>query len=388
MPLSRTLKSAGFGVGAHRALGDRAVHQLAQRVVGVGARLQQLGQLDRLRHRGDHPAVLAVGVGDPLHERQERAPGVVAARGLARLALEPAHALGGDRGDEVVLGREAAVDRALADAGARGDLRDRRALALLAEHLRGGRDDALAVADGVGAGARGDGGHACTGTARHAAAAGGDQERGDRGGERDARADQEGVGVAAVGREAAGDDAAGQHGGADLRAERGADRAHERVHAGRLAGLLRRDRLDDQVRHRGEREPDAGRHHEVPDDDLELGAVEERHQQQAGGRDDRAERERHARAEARPEHARERAGDEHHQRAGDHQQARAGGVEPEAVAARRGRLGELRDEDERAEHAEADEHGREVGHRDDRLPQHLDVDQRLGASGAAARPRS
>ena len=73
------------------------------------------------------------------------------------------------------------------------------------------------------------------------------------------------------------------------------------------------------------------------------------------GGDDRAQRERHARAEAGAEHARERAGDEHHQRAGDHQQAGAGGVEPEAVAGRLRRLRELRDEDERAEHAEADE---------------------------------
>ena len=59
------LQVPGLGVGAHRAGGDRAVHQLAQRVVRVGAAPRaSSGQVDALRHREDHPAVAAVGLGD------------------------------------------------------------------------------------------------------------------------------------------------------------------------------------------------------------------------------------------------------------------------------------------------------------------------------------
>ena len=128
--------------------------------------------------------------------------------------------------------------------------------------------------------------------------------------------------------------------------------------------------------------------HAFEDDDLDLRAV--RDGRAAAGRataTSAAERERHLVAEARAEHARERAGDEHHQRAGQHQQAGAGGVEPEAVAGRRRRLGELRDQDERAEHAEADEQRREVRHQHGRLRERLDVGQRLRACAARARPR-
>ena len=55
-----------------------------------------------------------------------------------------------DRGDQVVLGREAAEEGRLADPGAGGDLRGRRLEAALGEDLDRGGDDPLAVARRVG----------------------------------------------------------------------------------------------------------------------------------------------------------------------------------------------------------------------------------------------
>ena len=63
--------------------------------------------------------------------------------------------------------------------------------------------------------------------------------------------------------------------------------------------------------------------------------------------------------------------------AGEHQQARAGRVEPEPVPGRGRRLRELRDQDERAEHPEADEQRREVRHQHGRRDERGDVGQRL-----------
>ena len=206
--------------------------------------------------------------------------------------------------------------------------------------------------------------------------------RGDRG---DARAHEERRGEAVVGRQRApGDRAAGEDRGRDLRADRGADRAHERVEAGRLAGLRRRDRLDDQVRHRRERQADAGRHHERPGDHRELRVVVEREPEQPEAGDRGAARERQLGPEAGAQLARDRAREQHHQGARQQQQPRASGVEPEAEAGRLRQLGELRDQQERAEHAEADEQRRDVRHQHRRLDQRRDVGERL--LGAALDP--
>ena len=97
-----------------------------------------------------------------------------------------------------------------------------------------------------------------------------------------------------------------------------------------------------------------------------------------------AEGERELRAVAPAQPPRQRAGAEHRHRAGQHQQARAGGREREAVARGLRRLRELRDQQEGAEHAEADEQRREVGHRHRRLGQQPHV--RPAARPCAARP--
>src|SRR5205823_3674824 len=80
----------------------------------------------------------------------ERRPRILRGSRRAGLALEPARTLGRHGAHEVVLGGEAAVDRALAHAGPGGDLGDDGVLALLGEDLGGGGDHPRAVADRVG----------------------------------------------------------------------------------------------------------------------------------------------------------------------------------------------------------------------------------------------
>ena len=71
------------------------------------------------------------------------------------------------------------------------------------------------------------------------------------------RHDGEGERVAVLARQAVGDERRRQHAGRNLTTNRTADRSHDRVHPGRDSGLIRPHGLDDQVRHRGERESDA-----------------------------------------------------------------------------------------------------------------------------------
>ena len=88
--------------------------------------------------------------------------------------------------------------------------------------------------------------------------------------------------------------------------------------------------------------------------------------------------ERQARAErgrrAGPAHG---PGDQHHERARQHQQAGAGDRRAEAVAEALGRLRELRDEQERGEHREADQHAGDVRHQHGAAAQHAHVHERL-----------
>ena len=70
--------------------------------------------------------------------------------GLARDRLDLFEDVVEDRADQRLLGREAAVQRAFADAGAAGDLLDPDVEARLGERGSGGVEDAGAVASGVG----------------------------------------------------------------------------------------------------------------------------------------------------------------------------------------------------------------------------------------------
>ena len=110
------------------------------------------------------------------------------------------------------------------------------------------------------------------------------------------------------------------------RAERAADRAHDRVDAGRDADVARVDRVDDEVGHRRERERDADADQHAGDDELDTAVrVRERERCRTRSRcSDRAEHEHRAEAEAVAQAAGERAGEEHRDRARQHEQAGLG----------------------------------------------------------------
>ena len=138
-------------------------------------------------------------------------------------------------------------------------------------------------------------------------------------------------------------------------AERAADRAHDRVHAGGDAGLRLRHGLDDQVRHRGEREADADAEQRAADVDLPALAcarppAARSSTRRCTSRSAAAPASRSARR-ARPPPGRRRAS----------RPSTGAGTAPPRSPSRRsrsrstlGQLHELRDEDERAEHPEAD----------------------------------
>ena len=116
--------------------------------------------------------------------------------------------------------------------------------------------------------------------------------------------------------------------------------------------------------------------------------VRDREQQEADAAHAVPSEQRHLRAHAPGERPGERAGHEHHRGRGQHEQARRGDAGAEAVAGCLRHLHELRHEDERAEHAEADQEAGEVGGPDAAQPQQVDVDERLAARAARSGPRS
>ena len=130
--------------------------------------------------------------------------------------------------------------------------------------------------------------------------------------------------------------------GRDLAPDRTADAAHDRVHAGRHAGLLGRHRLDDEVRHRAEREADPDAHHEHRDVDLPARAVGDREHHEGHARGERTQDERHLRPDRRREPPRDGADEQHPDRRRHHEEAGLGdrGAEPESR--RRRQLDELR----------------------------------------------
>ena len=159
-------------------------------------------------------------------------------------------------------------------------------------------------------------------------------------------------------------------------AEAAADRTRDRVHPGRNAGLRRADVLDDQVRHRGERKPDPAA--EQRGRDVDLGA---RSRATASSTNDEAAGKRR-RAAAAWNRAASRAAQSASRRAAsrrrrDEEQAGLGHRGAEAETRSRRSLDELRYQDERRVHAEAEQQRDGVRRPDAANPHHPHVDERM-----------
>ena len=81
---------------------------------------------------------------------QKALPGILDLDALPRLLGEALEALGGERGDQVVLRREVAVDRPDTDLRGLGDVRHLGVEALVGESFLAACDHGLPVATGVG----------------------------------------------------------------------------------------------------------------------------------------------------------------------------------------------------------------------------------------------
>jgi hypothetical protein len=136
-------------VGAQASLGLRPLGERRERDQEPFARVPHV--LERAVAVALHDEVLERAVRrrlllEPLEDRDQRSPAVVALEGR----LGELGELGHDRLQQLVEQRVlvgvAAVDGAHADAGARGDVVERRVDAARREHLPRGVEDALAVA--------------------------------------------------------------------------------------------------------------------------------------------------------------------------------------------------------------------------------------------------
>jgi hypothetical protein len=108
----------------------------------------------RAHQRAADHAVARLDLGDRLEQPLERRERVFGLRGGLGLLLEPAQPLDRDRREQVLLGRERAVDGRLAHAGRVCDRVHPRVEPVLGEHRRRGLDDPFAVAQRVRAGHR------------------------------------------------------------------------------------------------------------------------------------------------------------------------------------------------------------------------------------------
>ena len=124
-------RAGDLRVGAHRAVGDRALISSRSASWASARASTSSGSSIDCDIEATMPRSSQWASATRSMNAANARPRVLGVGGGAGLGLEPAHALGGDRGDQVVLGREAAVDGALADAGAGGDLGHHRRLALL-----------------------------------------------------------------------------------------------------------------------------------------------------------------------------------------------------------------------------------------------------------------
>ena len=170
----------------------------------------------------------------------------------------------------------------------------------------------------------------------------------------------------------------------ELGADRAADRPHDRVHPRRDTRLVGPHRLDDQVRERREGEADADAEQRRGDVDLPRLVRDREHDERDRGHDRRRATSGTFEPTTRRQPAADRAEDQQRDRRGDQVEAGLGDGRAEAVARRRRRLHELRDQDEGAVHPEADQQRREVRRPDAGQPHHLHVDERVAR--AALRP--
>ena len=214
------------------------------------------------------------------------------------------------------------------------------------------------------------------------------QRRGDRE-QPGHRGDEERRRVGRLGREpGAVDQVAGEDRRGDRRAERAPGGAHHRVDARRDSDLVLRHRPDDQVRDRGEGERDAGAQQDVRRDDLPRVRVRgDQHEEGARGQRG-AGRQQRPPAQARAQPPGDRARRELCERRRHHQQPGLGHGRVEAVAGPVGRLRELRHEQERAEHRQADDERRQVRGGDRAVAQQRDVDQRVAHAQLDRRERA
>ena len=208
-------------------------------------------------------------------------------------------------------------------------------------------------------------------------------QRGQRGG-RDQ--EPEAVRVAGLDGQAVGPGAGGDDAGQHRATERAADRADVGVHARGDAGLRLRDRVDDEVRHRREREAEGQAEHRRLDDDLPELVVQDGQAQRA----QRGQRGAHDQdglgAVRRGEPPGEEAGGEGGRGLRQQQQPGLGHGDAEAVAGELGRLQELGEEGEHRVHAHAEQQGHQVDGPHRRDPHHPHVDQRLGAAHLGEHP--
>ena len=142
-PASTRRMSPGVEVGAERALlGDAGAARARSACTAAGARRGQVGALDRRLQRAGEDVVAGAAGHDRAQEAPRRpSPGSAASGGGARPVRDrTCQALDREGGDEVVLGREGAVDAADADAGFGGDGRHRGVQAVAGEDRLGGGD--------------------------------------------------------------------------------------------------------------------------------------------------------------------------------------------------------------------------------------------------------
>ena len=196
----------------------------------------------------------------------------------------------------------------------------------------------------------------------------------------------EAVGVAGLDGQAVGPGAGGDDAGQHRAAERAADGADVGVHARGDAGLGLRDGVDDEVRHRREREAEGQAEHRGLDDDLPELVVQDGQAQRAQRGQRGADDEDGLGAVRRGEPPGEEAGDEGGRGLRQQQQPGLGDGDAEAVAGELGRLQELGEEGEHRVHAHAEQQGHQVHGPHGRDPHHPHVDQRLGAARLGEHP--
>ena len=148
---SAVMKTSGMSSGAKSGASsrlrplDELAHERPDAPSNLVARLAVLGSREHLAQG----AVLGVEAEHAFHEPTEARPRVLLGKAVLGRSHEGIQRLGDDRLDEVLLGREASVERPHADARPLGDRLDRDVDAVRREGRAGGLEDAVAVCAGI-----------------------------------------------------------------------------------------------------------------------------------------------------------------------------------------------------------------------------------------------